>query len=405
MLLKELKVTHNKELQCEWNLKDCTFDKINLIVGENATGKSRIISVIKALSDLFSKFDNLRFSDKFDYHVEFEDDKNRKIIYELNYENNKVNCETLQIDKKYYLKRDPSGKGKIRAEALPEDSSSKIKRKLENFEKGRDIEFEIDKNKISLNAKRDKVQHPFLELLYNWGNDLRFFSFGTFLGKDQVEHFNIYSSNDFKVENMSKDYNNVLKVFRKGFDDYKDDFVNSIKKDMKKINYKLEDIVIDKLTNGFPKGIDIAGIVIKESGLNCQIEQISISQGMFRALSLIIQLNYLKFASNLKKPSNCVLIDDIGEGLDYGRSSSLVNLLINYAKTTNIQLIMTTNDRFIMNNVPLEYWSIIKREGNTSKIYNYRNSNKIFDDFKYTGLNNFDFFSSKYYSKKIFQKG
>ena len=47
--------------------------------------------------------------------------------------------------------------------------------------------------------------------------------------------------------------------------------------------------------------------------------------------------------------------------------------------------------RFIMNAVPLESWSLLRREGGDCRVYNYRNSKKIFDDFKFTGLNNFDF--------------
>jgi hypothetical protein len=93
------------------------------------------------------------------------------------------------------------------------------------------------------------------------------------------------------------------------------------------------------------------------------------------------------------------LIDDIGEGLDYNRSTALVKLLVDKAKETPFQLIMATNDRFVMNNVPLEYWSVIQRIGNISRIYDYRNSPDLFKEFELTGMNNFDFFSSKYYLK------
>ena len=57
---------------------------------------------------------------------------------------------------------------------------------------------------------------------------------------------------------------------------------------------------------------------------------------------------------------------------------------------------MATNDRFVMNRVPLEYWSVIRRLPNMSKIYNYQNSKELFDNFEFTGLSNFDFFSSDY---------
>ena len=58
---------------------------------------------------------------------------------------------------------------------------------------------------------------------------------------------------------------------------------------------------------------------------------------------------------------------------------------------------MSTNDRFVMNYVDLKYWQIIDRVGNTVKYYNIKNSLKTFEDFKFTGLNNFDFFASGFF--------
>jgi hypothetical protein len=57
---------------------------------------------------------------------------------------------------------------------------------------------------------------------------------------------------------------------------------------------------------------------------------------------------------------------------------------------------MSTNDRFVMNNVPLEYWQVIQRDGGKCKIFNYKNSKEKFDDFEYTGLNNFDFLATDF---------
>ena len=117
------------------------------------------------------------------------------------------------------------------------------------------------------------------------------------------------------------------------------------------------------------------------------------SQGMFRALSLLVQLNF----SLLSKTPSCILIDDIGEGLDYDRSKSLIEIIIEKIKDSSVQVIMTTNDRFVMNKVPLEYWSVIQRVPRKSLFYNYQNSKATFEEFEYTGLSNFDFLSSEYY--------
>ena len=62
---------------------------------------------------------------------------------------------------------------------------------------------------------------------------------------------------------------------------------------------------------------------------------------------------------------------------------------------------MATNDRFVMNNVPLQYWTIIHRIRNRAICLNNRNSPKLFADFEMTGLNNFDLFSSNYFLKYL----
>lgn len=120
-----------------------------------------------------------------------------------------------------------------------------------------------------------------------------------------------------------------------------------------------------------------------------------------RVISLIIQLNYLEF--NISEKSRItILIDDIGEGLDFERSSNLIKLLIKKAKklSNKIQLIMTTNDRFVMNSVPLDYWIVVDKELDRINFYSKETNREEFDNFELIGLNNFDFFSGEYYKPK-----
>jgi hypothetical protein len=117
---------------------------------------------------------------------------------------------------------------------------------------------------------------------------------------------------------------------------------------------------------------------------------------MFRALSLIIHYNYYE----LTEKNLNIAIDDIGEGLDYEKSTSLIKLLIEKTKNTEIQLIMSSNDKFVMNNTNLEYWQAITRKGGKVKMHNKFNSKDSFDEFKFTGLNNFDFFTTEFYKSE-----
>src|SRR5262249_11144291 len=140
-------------------------------------------------------------------------------------------------------------------------------------------------------------------------------------------------------------------------------YTGAVKEDFEAIGYP-----IDKIDIGTPRSIkfqqampgEITAMYVKETDLPGITDQHAMSNGMFRALSIIIQINYAVLAD---KPS-CILIDDIGEGLDFDRSCSLIDVLISKAENSSVQLLMATNDRFVMNQVPLEYWSILDRQAN-----------------------------------------
>lgn len=360
----------------EWSITDFSFGNINLIVGKNATGKSRTLSIIQSLGNLVSGYIKLQFKSG-NYKALFNED-GEKLTYFLKYEKSKVIEEKLVIGSTTKLDRGPRGEGTIYA----------VKEK-------RDMKFQAPPSELACVNRRDSVQHPFFEDLHKWGKNLRSYLFGTPLGRD---HYAVFRKDKEEEKLNLKDTKQAVAIFKKGQKKYSKKFIDNIKTDMAKVGFNL-----DNITVGSPISITFQnlleppqGILVKEGDLKGTTDQNSISQGMFRALSLIIQLNYSLLAS---VPS-CILVDDIGEGLDYERASALIKLLIDKAKESCVQLIMSTNDRFVMNNVPLEYWSIMRRFPNESKIYNYKNSRKQFDDFELTGLNNFDFFTSEFFENK-----
>jgi len=118
------------------------------------------------------------------------------------------------------------------------------------------------------------------------------------------------------------------------------------------------------------------------------------SQGMFRALSIIIQVNYSQMAHR----ANCILIDDIGDGLDFERSTRLIDILRTKARQSSFQLIMTTNDQFVMNHVPLDEWSVLERDGCHVHVRNHENARQAFEHFRFVGMSNFAFFEMDFAS-------
>ena len=384
MILKKLSYSEFKTQPSEWVLDDCTFGNINLIVGKNATGKTRTLNVIRNLAGLLSELDALQWSEG-NYSVEFS--KNDRLFdYFLEYSNKVVIREVLRINNIEYITRNQEGIGKIRAEQL-----------------GDDIQFQTEPNRLSLVAKRDSIQHPFIDEIYYWAQGVTKLDFGASMGQGNLliqvrDGKNLGPETKLSIKDTEK----VVALFLQGERDFSNEFKNAILSDMNYIGFEIEDIGVDSIAGmsiilpELLSSVSIGqptGTYVKESDLQIRTVQPVMSQGMFRALSAFIQVNY----GLLSKKSTCILIDDIGEGLDYSRSSSLVKRLIEKAEGTSIQLVMATNDRFIMNAVPLEYWMILTRSGGRISNFNYRNSKEMFDNFQDTGLNNFDLFSSGYY--------
>jgi hypothetical protein len=105
------------------------------------------------------------------------------------------------------------------------------------------------------------------------------------------------------------------------------------------------------------------------------------------------------FISGLMAHKVPFLVAELGpdvEGLDFARSDALIKTIISKAEKTQMQLLMASNDRFVMNGVPLKYWTVLDREGSIVHVYNESNSREVFESFKFTGLNNFDFLATDF---------
>ena len=71
-------------------------------------------------------------------------------------------------------------------------------------------------------------------------------------------------------------------------------------------------------------------------------------------------------------------------------------MLFKLCEENNIQLIATSNDSFLMDVIDIDCWNVLHRKGKVVSSINIVNNPKLFEDFRYTGLSRFDFFSSDY---------
>jgi hypothetical protein len=386
MSLKSLTYFQHKDSPKYWAFEDFRFNKINLIAGRNAIGKTRTVNIINSLSKVLNKSNHGIGNGNWTAQFIFD---GLVFDYELSLERGIVTNEELKVDGAVQLRRDDSGTGHIRYE-----------------ETGNDLRFKIETSEVAAFSKRDPLQHPFIEPLINWATTLRFFPFSTNLGQNL---FIAYAdSQPITLDVDGKDFNRASETFQAGVTKFGPRFAQSVTEDLNSARFNINEIGLGEI-EGHKVIVDSLGIgsspisaqaftpsgifIVEKDGV--KVFQGEISQGMFRAISLLIQLNYAIFNNS----ASCVVIDDIGEGLDFERASALIKLLVSKSQQSNIQLIMTTNDSFVMNSIPLEYWIVIERENSKVIQYTYENSRSAFEDFELSGLNNFDFFTSRSYKK------
>lgn len=373
MILTKFSYKEYENTSRYWELKEFQLNNINLIVGNNTSGKSRTLNVINGLARLLLS-PKIQFNSG-TYKGCFLKGKS-EISYSVEFNDGNVIREQMYQDEKLLFSRDSDGVGEI--------YYSDIKNM---------IKFKIPKNEL-VAYRRDEIQFPYLEDLFIWASNTRHFRFS----KEQEKlTLALIDSNKAPTESFNlKEGNQAIEIFRLAKGKYRENYVKLLVDDLNSIGYDVSDIdtgVLHSIKVDTPMGNKVIGLRVKENDREGITDQNEMSDGMFRALSILIHYNYYI----LEKKNLNILIDDIGEGLDFERSSKLIKLLIEKSNNNHIQLIMSTNDKFVMNHTSLEYWQAISRNGGVVQMFNKHNSAKEFEDFRFTGLNNFDFFSTDFY--------
>ncbi|MFC2089427.1 ATP-binding protein [Bacteroidota bacterium] len=373
MYLRKFTFSENEGKAIEWLIDNVHLGKINLIVGQNSSGKTRTLN---ALSDLVIMLTGSVHIPKVHgkYLVSFSHEDG-EVLLEFEYDDGFILKEQLTWHGETVLERGKEGRGTI----VYMGGKAKLS-----------LDFGIQNNQLACFAKRDKLQHPFLEVIYTWAKEMRRFDFSGNLGKNEYTLKSHFDPEEVDFQDTSTSLVPVLYLSMNSHKEFKSRLLS----DMNDIGYELQDLgIVQYSVKKNQSEQDRYAVYTSERGLEKDVTQRDMSQGMFRAFSVLVRLNRYILAGK----SGSIIIDDIGEGLDFARAKLLVQLLVKKAEESGIQLIMSTNDSFIMNTVAIENWAVLHRDGNKISLYNYENSKTIFEEFKFTGLNNFDFFASEFF--------
>jgi len=359
--LVQFKLEHSPGKANPLEIKDVTLGDLNLIVGQNGSGKTRVLNVIYNFSQVITK--GARPNDNVSWDLEFINDQGKNVHYYLECKGSTIVSETMKIEGLDVLVRT-----KTKSQIYSETQKSLV-------------DFSPPEDTLAAQVRRDEKEHPFLVELYNWGSETH-----------------VYRVNSLVPENVniapSASYNNkVLGGFEHASNMYEDLSAASKKRlldDFNVLGFNIKEAknVRDKK---LPFGVKLIHFV--ESGFKDPLPQYEISAGMLRAF---FELIVVQWAVDHDATQKTILIDDFTEGLDYRRADIFNEIVQNKIKGKRIQLVLTSNSRVLMNGINIQHWNILERRGSTISSYNYENSKAKFDEFRSTGLNNFTLFSSDF---------
>lgn len=328
-----------------WELTNMSpLKPLNLFVGRNATGKTRSIRAIRNVATFLQRNESLNIGRSFETTLKFssKEDETWSMSYSFRVNDDVVEKESLVVNGEELIKRTL---------------------KTAKFQR---VSLDPPVDKLIVQIRRDKTLYPDIEKLIQWAEGVVFVSCSDI-------------SNSLGVRGIANRYS-----FSNLVDSLSEEEKKKVKTLAKNLGYNIADINVKEI------GKDYRWVQIKENSVLLADPQLS--NGMFRTLYLLCFVFFIKHDKKL----SLLLIDDLGEGLDYRRSIDLGKLIFKDCSEQGLQLIASSNDAFLMDVVDIANWQVLNRKNGKVTAINSENNPDLFRKFRMTGLSNFDFFSSDF---------
>lgn len=359
MQLTQVEYVEHPESSSPWTIQ-VSFNEFTVVVGKNATGKTRLLSILASTASEFIGLKALSHGYK---TLTFKRDDGRPLVYKCNTDNMSVVSEEIISDGKQVLKR-LGDSGTI----LDEIS-------------GQMSEYSPPIDKLTAHVRRDKRQYPYLEEIFEWCENYHTIRFAAAA---------VHTLPGAPIQGPIRNLAHTAQLLEDEV--YGEQIQESVKEDMSRLKYEIEKIDVGMQSAAVPFS-PVKMFSIQEKGFSDPFKEIELSSGMYSTFCTLTILNYL-----IARQRQAVLaIDDIGEGLDFERSKLLIDLILEKVSGTGIQMITTSNNSHLLNGVDVRHWKILDREIGTVTCHDYSSNQLEFDEFMMTGLNNFDMFSGSMY--------
>lgn len=333
----------------DWSLRGLDhLGPVNLLVGQNASGKTRTLRSLDSVASFIKGVTKIMLlPESFSASLVFSEPEidGWQMSYQFNFRAGNIEKEILTVNGETVIHR-LNNKATL---------------------KGEDIQPPL--NKLVIQIRRDRLLYPENELIINWAENVTSLSFSNINNRaipSWADFIIPYKFSDLVAEMSEQD-------------------IKAVVEEAKNLGYDIEEL----------KAVEIhpnASLVSLKESFGKPIIEFELSNGMLRVLYLLCFLQHFK---STRFPS-ILLIDDMGEGLDYMRATSLGEKVFADCQNQGIQLFASSNDPFMMDVVDLDHWQLICRSRNDIEVLNKDNTPKLFNEFRQTGLSNFDLLASDF---------
>jgi len=333
-----------------WDLTEMgAIQTTNLLVGKNASGKTRTIRALQNVTNFLQARPIVLGESGFKAKLTFTDpqDAGWRMVYQFEIAQGKVAAEQLSVNGKSLIKRSEE-KTLFMGETI-----------------------NPPKEKLVVQVRRDRDAYPEVEKLMEWSEGV------VFVSCSNINPLTVFISGSPVVNPLP--FSTLVETLTK---EGKKDVIA----EARRLGYEVMDLTTVK-ANG-----EMKFVVVNERYVKSNVMDFQLSSGMIRVLYILCFLEYVKNSDRY----SLLLIDDLGEGLDYNRATLLGKNVFDTCETEGVQLIASSNDSFMMDVVDISKWHILRRKNSKLTVLNQSNQPELFSRFRMTGLSNFDLFSSDY---------
>lgn len=331
--LKSLEIAEKSEKYLEMDFSNLSIGDFNLLISDNAQGKTRLLKHLNFLSSLY-KDNRIIIPTTYYTKIAFEI-INQKKSAEVTYE---INIKPVNGENHYSELVVKEGK----------TIYSAVERLLFNETSGEEIKnYFIPKNLpalasinepdfITLNLIRDFFQR----IVYLSANKSRVVTVTPDALIPDTESRNIASVLENWREKYPEKFNEVLNELKRCFP-----FINKV-----------------FFTKRHIQGIGKADLLtFNEDNINKPIMQHEWSDGIYRILYLIMAPQIPFTIGSQVVPPSLILVDEIENGLDFKSLKYIINYFKDYSDES--QIIISSHSPLVCDFVHPENWIIVKRKG------------------------------------------